>query len=102
MILNFLAGIHWVKAMEQDNKIRLALSMLPTISCLALIFLVILTQSSIIPLIFLVFAFGGIYMLDRFYQHVDKWPSDYMVFRMRITLIVSSILILHAGYLYVL
>lgn len=105
LIASFLSGIHWAHSFPRSSEGQMFLSMTPSVLSLFLISftdiilfgnLLSLTPSKILlSLIYLIFTglYWAIYILD--WQHLDleKFPEDYLKFRMKITVLVSLTLI---------
>jgi|GEM_PF-3338749 len=96
VILGFLSGIHWSDAVRTKNKIRLILSVLPTILLLPIVFWG-MSHSPIQALLMIVFLFWGVFVMDRgyFYYRADSettMPRRYILYRFNLTMLVTIIL----------
>jgi len=95
MILSFLAGIHWGQAIPRNHHKQMAFAMLPTIVCL---FLMIWTfvVDPVLPLVILASMFWVMFEADKRFMPIEFIPQGYFKFRMRLTIIVSTTLVLSA------
>lgn len=93
LILCFLSGIHWPLAVRAGNNLQLSLSMLPTILSAALLFWGF-TQDPLQPLLVMAALFWGQYFMDKKFVGLDDLPQGYLPFRLKLTAIVSALLVL--------
>ena len=91
-----MAGTHWLEAIRDNDFKRLSLSMLPTILSLILIVLMFLGVGYW-PLLLMSVMFVGLYLMDRKYIDLGEKTAEYMGFRLRVTSLVSGILIASFG-----
>jgi len=93
MILSFLGGVHWGQAIPTGNNKQLTFSMMPTIVCLALMLWVFLIDP-FLPLLIMAGLFWAVYYADKKLMPPDYIPEGYFKYRLNLTIIVSSALLL--------
>ncbi len=93
LILSFLSAIHWPYAIKDNDKTRLILAMIPTLICFGLLY-VGLRFSPLWPLPILAVLFWHQYLIDRKYFTLLEFPHGYLKFRLRVTSIVSGLILM--------
>lgn len=98
LIITFLSGSHWQPALaDRDNK-RITLALLPALFCAGLLFWGF-TRDPNLPLIGVIVLFWAAFFMDKKYYDMRHLPEDYMLFRFKMTTIVTALILY--GYLVV-
>lgn len=95
-IASFLAGVHWAHALPRGHNLQALLAMLPTIIALGLFTIAFLTGSLVWPLLIGSIGFKLLFLMDKKFLEPDWLPADYFKFRIIITLIACTSLLLSA------
>ena len=104
LIVSFLSGIHWAHSFPRSSEGQMLLSMIPSVLSLFLIIftdiilfgnmLSLMPSKILLSLIYIIFTgmYWAIYILDWQHLELEKFPEDYLKFRLTITLIVCAAL----------
>ena len=92
LIVCFLSGVHRTEALkERDNK-RLTLSMMPVMMSAGLLFWGF-TKDPIHPLLVAIIMFWTLYIMDKKYYDMRHLPEDYLPYRFKFTMAVTTVLV---------
>lgn len=109
LIASFLAGVHWSHSFFKSSEGQMLCAMIPAIVSLFLIgfglvvlfggLMTMLPSKILLSLFFIIYAamFIAIYVFDWQWLDREKLPEGYINFRMKITGLVSTLLILSIG-----
>ncbi|MFP4313087.1 MAG: DUF3429 domain-containing protein [Alphaproteobacteria bacterium] len=109
LIASFLAGIHWAHSFPAHREGQMLCAMIPTILSLLMLgaglvilfggLLMMIPSKILLSAFFLIYAlmFITIYIFDWQWLDQTKLPEDYILFRLQITIIVSGLLFLSFG-----
>jgi len=95
-IASFLAGMHWTQGLSQNNPVQIIMAMVPTIVALGLFLTSLIFGVFAWPLFMASIGFKLLFIIDKKYLDPDAFPDDYFHFRIVITLIVCTSLLLSA------
>ena len=96
MILSFLGGIHWGQALPSNHTKQMSFAMIPTVACFALMFWTFAIDP-ILPLFAMAGLFWIVFEADKRLMPTEFIPKGYFEFRKKLTMIVSSTLIVSAS-----
>ena len=96
LIASFLSGVHWAHALPKENNAQALLAMIPTILSLVLFIAAGVMGFIASSLLIASIGFKLIFVMDKKFLEPDWLPHDYFKFRMIITLIACTSLLLSA------
>ena len=94
IIASFLGGLHWPFAVKTGCPFYLSIIMLPSIIGLGCVILGLFMPTP--ALLIMAILFIGLSLFDKKYLKPEDWPQNYSHFRLKITVIVSTLLIITA------
>ena len=93
MILSFLGGIHWGQAIPRNHSKQMSFAMVPTIVCFALMIWTFAIDP-VLPLFAMAGLFWVVFEADKRLMPVEFIPEGYFAFRKKLTIVVSTTLVI--------